>query len=186
MNDGIKKICEHYGVNPDEICTGAAHELTDANDPKGHLRALHKRVEASSPENMLKGSIWNFNYTEMAGSDPIIMGKIDEAWKKNLPFGLKCQRSRIVFIPHKLKAHWIWSDDSRGPTFEYKSREEMLTSIRFQYLGHKEFIPTAELAALAKIILYTKAIENVESWERKILSQPGQPTRPLEPGEGGV
>jgi len=186
MEDGIRKIVDEDPRKADEVDLGKTRELTDANDPKGHLRALHKRVEASSTENMMKGSIWNFHYSEKAGSDPVVMAKIEEAWKKNLPFGLKCQRSRIVFIPHQLKAHWLWSDDSRGPTFQYKDRADMLTGIQFQYLGHKEFITTAELAALAKIILYTKALENVQSWERKVLPQPGQPPRPVEPSESGI
>ncbi len=183
MDEDIKKICdnicENYGVDPNAKTTGVTR-------PETPYQRLKRQQEEQSPENMLKGSIWDFHYTEQAGSDPVVMQMITEAWEKSLPFGLKCQRSRIVFIPHKLKAHWIWSDDSRGPSFHYKDRQDMLTGIRFQYIGHKEFITTAELAALAKIILYTKALENVESWERKILSQPGQPPRPLEPGEGGI
>lgn len=116
----------------------------------------------------------------------MVMAKIEAALKGNLPFGLKCQRSRVVFIPNKYKAYWIWSDDEHGPVFEYKDKMDLIAGVKMQYLSHKEFIPTTELAAMAKIILFTKAIENVESWKYKILSQSSQPSGSVVTGEGRI
>lgn len=144
-----------------------------------------KRLERENYIDPAKVPV-NVHYSTAAGSDPATIQKIGDALSKNMPFGLKCERSRIVFIPHKLKAYWIWSDDEHGPVFQYTDRHDLINGIKVQYLSHKEFIPTAELAALAKIILYSKALENVEDWERKILSQPGLPAGPLATGDGGI
>lgn len=156
----------------------------DPIDPKGHLRELQKRMDAN---DAFEAKIQvNVHYSEAAGSDPIVIEQIAKALSDKLPFGLKCQRSRVVFIPHKLKAYWIWSDDEHGPVFHYNDASDLINGVKLQYLTHKEFITTAELAALAKIILYSKAIDNVESWQRKILSQPGLPTGSMEVGPGGI
>lgn len=150
------------------------------------LQRLQRQREEQSTENMLKGAVYNMHLTEAEGSDPVIIGKIAEAMEKNLPFGLKCQRSSVIFIPGKLKAYWVWGDGEAGPVFNYDTRLDFDNSVKFQYLGHKEFITTSELAAMAKIIFYQHALDNLESWRPKVLPESGKQTGPLETGTGGV
>jgi len=152
----------------------------DPTDPKGHLRLINERMDANNP---LNGDITvNFFYSEMAGSDPDVMAKIADCLEKNLPFGLKCQRSRVIFIPHVYKAYWIWSDGDGGPVFTYKDKRDLISGVKMQYLSHKEFIGTAELVILAKIIFYEHALDNLEFFRNRLLSQPSLPPGPVEPG----
>lgn len=144
-----------------------------------------KRLEEQNYIDPAKIPI-NIHYTDAAGSDPATMEKIAKALADNLPFGLKCNRSRIIFIPHKLKAYWIWSDGESGPTFTYADKSDLINGVKMQYLSHKDFITTAELAALSKIILLENALENLESWRPKILPESAKPSGPLEPGAGGI
>jgi len=156
----------------------------DPSDPKGHLKALNDRMDANDRAD--QNIRVNVFYSEAAGSDPEVMAKIGEALQKNLPFGLKCQRSRIVFIPHKLKAYWLWSDNEHGPIFQYKDREDLISGVKMQYLSHKEFMSTRELELMAKIIFYERAIENMGRLQQHILSYAGQQAGPVEPGTGGI
>lgn len=144
-----------------------------------------KRLEKANYIDPAKIPV-NVHYTEAAGSDPVTMEKIAKALSDNMPFGLKCNRSRVIFIPHKLKAYWIWSDGDSGPTFIYTDKADLISGVKMQYISHKEFITTGELAALAKIILLENALENLESWRPKVLPESGKPTGPLETGTGGV
>lgn len=130
------------------------------------MQQLCRRQEEQSAENMLKGAVYNLFLSEDAGSDPKVIAKIQEAIEKRLPFGLKCQRSSVVFIPHKLKAYWIWGDGDHGPVFNYENHQDFLNSVKFQYLGHKEWISTKELVALSKVIILEGAIETVNEWEQ--------------------
>lgn len=181
MEDDFKKIARMYGVDPDKELTGAS---TDISDPHGHLRELQKRMAANDAADA-KIPI-NVHYTEAAGSDPVTMEKIAKALADNLPFGLKCLRSSIIFIPHKLKAYWVWGSGEGGPVFNYTDKNDLINGVKIQYLSHKEFVTTAELAALAKIILYENAIENLESWRGKILPESGEPSGSMVSGTGRI
>lgn len=185
MNEDFRNISRLYGVDPDAESTGKPLKRVtfDPQKYESPLERFQAMQKQGTTEEMMKGSTWEFHFSNTHGSDAETLAKIETAWKANLPFGLKCERSSVVFIPHKLKAYWIWSDDTHGPIFLYKDKADMLISIKFQYLGHKEFITTKELAILSKIFLYTKAINNVESWQRKILPESGKPSGSLEAGE---
>lgn len=156
----------------------------DPIDPKGHLRRLRERMEANDKANA--NIQVNVFLSESAGSDPLVIAKISHALEKNLPFGLRCQRSSVIFIPHKFKAYWVWSDDTHGPVFTYTCKDDLVRGVKMQYLSHKEFITTAECAAKAKIIFYERALETLEQARRLPLPEPAEPTGSLEIGDGGI
>lgn len=156
----------------------------DPSDPNGYWERIKRQMDQDDAADQ-KIRI-NIHYSEAAGSDPEIIMKIAEALASKLPFGLKCRRSRVVFIPTVLKAYWLWSDGEHGPVFQYRDMADLIGGVKMQYLTHKEFITTAELAAVAKIILYQNALDNVESWERKILPQPDEPSGSVVASNGRI
>lgn len=139
-------------------------ELTRYNDD-GRKETPVQRFERMRRENDNTKVEINVHYSETAGSDPFIIGKIAEALDKKLPFGLKCQRSNIIFIPDKLKAYWLWNDGEQGPVFHYNDDADLVTGVKLQYMSHKDLVTTEELTALAKIILLQNALDNAKEWE---------------------
>jgi hypothetical protein len=156
----------------------------DPANPKGHLKALQGRMAEN--DRLIDKVEINVFYSEAAGSDPKIMALIAYALQNNLPFGLRCQRSNVIFIPHKFKAYWRWSDGEHGPTFTYTCKDDLIKGVKMQYLTHKEFITTAELTALAKVIYYERALNVLGHFQRKAMSQSGLPTGQMEAGGTGI
>lgn len=152
----------------------------DPADPKGHLRALQGRMAEN--DRLIDKVDINVFYSESAGSDQKIIAKIAYALENNLPFGLRCQRSNVIFIPHKFKAYWRWSDGEHGPTFTYTCKDDLIKGVKMQYLTHKEFITTAELTALAKVIYYERALNVLGHFQRKAMLESSDPARQVDTG----
>lgn len=141
------------------------------------VERLMRQSEEQSAENLLAHAKINIHFTKEGGSNMVVIRKIIEALAYKLPFGLKCQRSQVIFIPTKLKAYWMWGDGTSGPVFTYKSDEDLINGVGMQYMVHKDFMPTAEVEAMAKIILYEQAIDNLASWRQNNVPEPGKPSR---------
>jgi len=124
--------------------------------------------------------------SDVAGSTEATIEEIERCVVKKQPFGLKCQRSSIVFIPHTFKAYWVWSGGEPGPIFETKSLQEFVDCIKMQYLSHKELINTDELLGIAKILKYEQQQKRVGLFLGKVLPEPGYSAGPLDPGPSGV
>jgi hypothetical protein len=120
--------------------------------------------------------------SEVAGSDEKVIEAIERCWKDRQPFGLKCQRSSVVFIPHLYKAYWLWSDGSCGPVFESTNWKDFMNCVKMQYLSHKTLITTDELVGIAKLIKHEQEQKRLDLLPGNLLPEPGQPTGPLETG----
>ena len=101
------------------------------------------------------------HFSSLAGSDQQVIKRIGYAINHKQPFGLKCQASMIVYIPHELRCYWIGKSEA---SFEFKSFEALAQSAAMQYLTHKEFVSTSKLLKIAK---YLKC-QNQESTSRLI------------------
>lgn len=151
----MKRIKRYLGsTRQNETAVERRHRMMDEND------AADSKIRI------------NVFYDTDAGSDPVTIAAIAETFDKNLPFGLKCQRSRVIFIPSILKAYWFWSDETNGPVFTYSDRQDMVNGMKMQYLSHKELITTEQVIAMAKIILYEDALRNLESWAPGLINKP--------------
>jgi hypothetical protein len=124
--------------------------------------------------------------SDVAGSSEATIEQIERCVVKKQPFGLKCFRSAIVFIPHTFKAYWVWSDGSPGPIFETKSLSEFVDCIKMQYLSHKELINTDELLGIAEILKHEQQQKRLGFLPRQILPEPGQSAGPVDPGPGRI
>jgi len=92
--------------------------------------------------------------SSVAGSDEKTIEAIEQAIKDRQPFGLKCQRSTIVFITHQYKVYWIWSDGEPGPVVVLDNLKGFIDHVRIQYLSHKDLVSTDELLGIAKLLQY--------------------------------
>jgi hypothetical protein len=113
--------------------------------------------------------------SQVAGSNEKDIEYIERAIAKNQPFGLGCQRSKIVFLPATFKAYWLWSDNSPGPTFVSTGVKEFVDTVKMQYLTHKTLITTEELLKLTKALDNERTIQQVADFPRTALPQPGEP-----------
>jgi len=124
--------------------------------------------------------------SDVAGSSETTIEQIERYVVKKQPFGLKCSRSTIVFIPHTFTAYWMWSDGEPGPIFKTNSLSEFLDCIKMQYLSHKDLISTDELLGIAEILKHEKQQQRLGLLSRKVLPEPGQPTGQMGAGPGRI
>lgn len=132
----------------------------------------------------------------VAGSDEKVIERIEQFLKDNSPFGLKCQRSTVIFIPHQFKAYWIWSDGETGPEFNYGNTTDFITGLKMQYLSHKELVTPDELLGVAQLLKHAKERKRLSELHEQnrrlgllrsqILPESGQQTGPLENGRDGI
>lgn len=119
----------------------------------------------------------------VVGSDEKVIEIIEKCVKYNNPFGLKCQRSSVVFIPKQFTAYWIWSDGEKGPVFRTNNLAEFVDCIKMQYVSHRQLIGTDELLGIAKLLQYEQQQKRLDLLRNDIRPEPGQPSGPL--GIGG-
>lgn len=152
----------------------------DPWDPKGHLAALNKRMDAADEEididiHFALGSVDFQNVV-----------KIAEAMKAGQPFGLQSQRSYVIFIPAKRIGYWLWSDLTTGPTFAAKNDRQFAKVVKMQFLTHREFMSQEKLLLITEVLYYGRKIKELESIPRGDVSESGDEAGPLEPGAGRV
>ena len=105
----------------------------------------------------------------VAGSSEKDIEYIERCIAKNKPFGLKCQRSMVVFIPQTFKAFWLWNDGSPGPVFQSLGIKEFVDTVKIQYLSHKEVATTPELLELSRLMKLYNATVRIEQDVKKII-----------------
>lgn len=127
-----------------------------------------------------------FFLSEASGSNEADIEYIERAIVKKQPFGLDCGRSKVLFIPATFKAYWLWSDNSRGPTFAANSLDEFVIVVKMQYLSHKTLITTDGVLAITSILDYERKQRELAVIRRANVSQPIQPPRPVAASAGRV
>lgn len=124
--------------------------------------------------------------SSVAGSDEKTIEAIERAIKDRQPFGLKCQRSTVVFIPHEYRVYWLWSNGEPGPVLVKNSLKEFIDQIKIHYLSHKELISTDELLGIAQILKHEQQQKRMGLLRSQVLSEPGQPAGQMGPGAGRI
>lgn len=124
--------------------------------------------------------------SSVAGSDEKTIEAIDQAIKDRQPFGLKCQRSTVVFIPHEYKVYWLWSDGEAGPMLVKNNLKEFIDQIKIHYLAHTQLISTDELLGIAQILKHEQQQKRMGLLQSQVLPEPGQPAGQMGTGGGRI
>jgi len=121
-------------------------------------------------------------FSSIAGSSEKDIEYIERAIVKNLPFGLGCFRSKVLFVPQTFTGYWLWNDLSPGPVFQAKGLTEFLDTVKMQYLTHKDLITTEELLEITKALTNDRTKQRLDDLQRPVLSQPAIPARSVAAG----
>lgn len=155
----------------------------DPWDPKGHLSALHKRME----ENDRLDEDINIEVFFAENSvDPGDVMAIAVAMKKGDPFGLKCDRSYVIFVPEKRKGYWLWSDLSPGPVFEAKNDRQFAKMVKLQFITHRTFVDEQRLVLMCQLLNYGRQLKELGSIPSQDVSQPSVEAGPVAASDGGI
>jgi hypothetical protein len=122
-------------------------EKYDLWGPKGHLKALSERIAANDAND--KDIQINVHFSQSAGSDPLVIALIERSLENQLPFGLKCESSMIVYIPARLVAYWAGKMEA---AFSFETFGRLVDSVKMQYLSHKEFVGMEKLLSLVALL----------------------------------
>lgn len=87
-----------------------------------------------------------FLFSKAAGSDESVIELIQECITERITFGLKCDRSAIVYDPSKLRAYWVSSHIE--DYFTYPDMTRFIQGVSMQYLSHKTLIVGDDLLKL--------------------------------------
>jgi hypothetical protein len=100
--------------------------------------------------------------SQKAGSDPLVIAQIERCLEEQLPFGLKCDKSMIVYIPAKLGCYWIGHSAKSQQAIVFETFSRLVDSVKMQYLSHKEFISTQQLTKVALLMKYNREQKELE------------------------
>lgn len=115
------------------------------------------------------------------GSDEKVIEYIEKAITESEPFGLSCQRSKVIFFPDTFTGYWVWSDMSPGPVFKAIGIGEFIDTVRMQYMSHKDLLILEDVLYIIKLMKDAKP-KQMEPVQRHLLSESGEPARQVEPG----